>query len=167
MPDAGITAGPPPVPDLAGLTPWQTQAPDSWRSRLNAAVRALRGPVAEPACLRPRYLHDCEACEFIGAYGPYDIYRCPQGGYPTVICRYGNAGDAYLSGGQLDIEDMTFAVKRWRLGDFPEAVSQSRHFGRAMARVEGHLLANAETRAFIVAEVRNLEASEPTPGLGG
>lgn len=46
--------------------------------------------------------HDCECCHYLGSDAKktdlFDYYVCEQGGIvPTVIARYGNAGD-YASG---------------------------------------------------------------------
>lgn len=47
----------------------------------------------------PRWPHDCQDCVFIGQLHDsehiYDIYRCPQGGHPTIVARYGEYGDYY------------------------------------------------------------------------
>ena len=47
---------------------------------------------------KPRYQHDCDNCRYLGEYNEYDLYYCPQGGYPTVLARYGNQGEEYTSG---------------------------------------------------------------------
>lgn len=44
-----------------------------------------------------RYHHDCDQCVSLGHFHEYDLYYCPQDGMPTVIARYGNAGQ-YRSG---------------------------------------------------------------------
>lgn len=56
------------------------------------------------------FIHDCDACVSLGTLettgddtwwgglGPFDLYACPQGGYPTVVARFGNEGPDYLSG---------------------------------------------------------------------
>jgi hypothetical protein len=50
----------------------------------------------------PRYVHDCEACQFLGSSSKgMDLYWCSQGGGPnisTVIARFGNEGPDYFSG---------------------------------------------------------------------
>lgn len=45
---------------------------------------------------RPRYVHDCTSCIFLGEHGGYDLYYCP--GEPTIVCRYGSDGPEYTSG---------------------------------------------------------------------
>ena len=45
-----------------------------------------------------RYQHDCKICVFLGNYRDHDLYYCPQGGLPTVIARYSDAGPDYVSG---------------------------------------------------------------------
>jgi hypothetical protein len=45
----------------------------------------------------PQHQHDCDCCTFLGNAGTADLYFCPQGGIPTVIARYGEAGN-YVSG---------------------------------------------------------------------
>ncbi len=45
-----------------------------------------------------RYNHVCNECVFLGLIDEYDLYYCPQGGVPTVIARFGDADDHYLSG---------------------------------------------------------------------
>lgn len=48
---------------------------------------------------KPLYLHDCDACTFLGVHGTSDLYHCLQGGFlPTLIVREGNQGENYLSG---------------------------------------------------------------------
>lgn len=46
----------------------------------------------------PTYIHDCRCCTYLGKHNGMDLYYCPQGGFPTVIARYGNDGPDYLSG---------------------------------------------------------------------
>jgi hypothetical protein len=47
----------------------------------------------------PRYVHDCKSCVFLGCFGEYDLYYCPQGGkIPTVVARYGDKPPQYSSG---------------------------------------------------------------------
>jgi len=46
----------------------------------------------------PRHTHDCNACEFHGYFGGYDVYTCGQGGLgSTMIARWGNDGPEYQS----------------------------------------------------------------------
>jgi len=30
--------------------------------------------------MKPRFCHDCDSCIFLGQYGKYDLYVCPNGG---------------------------------------------------------------------------------------
>ena len=48
----------------------------------------------------PRYKHDCEDCIFLGHFEEYDLYYCPDDNpvLTTVIARYGDIGDQYMSG---------------------------------------------------------------------
>jgi len=49
--------------------------------------------------MKPRYLHDCSNCSFLGAYENYDLYVCARHGkIDTLIARYGNDGGEYASG---------------------------------------------------------------------
>lgn len=51
------------------------------------------------ADVKPRYVHDCYKCEFLGVFKNYDLYYCgaePVSGQ-TLIARYGPDGD-YISG---------------------------------------------------------------------
>jgi len=46
----------------------------------------------------PIHEHDCDVCKYLGTVNNQDLYFCPSDlGGPTVICRYGKAGD-YRSG---------------------------------------------------------------------
>jgi hypothetical protein len=51
---------------------------------------------------QPRFVHDCDQCKFLGTHDDnevtYDLYYCGQGGFPTVIARFGHEGPEYLSG---------------------------------------------------------------------
>lgn len=62
----------------------------------------------------PRYTHDCEPCVFLGGtVAPpespqyYDLYWCPQGGFPTVLARFADEGPAYTSGLVAAIQQKT------------------------------------------------------------
>ena len=47
---------------------------------------------------KPRFVHDCVSCAFLGYFNGHDLYFCPkQVGGPTVIARYGTLGK-YCSG---------------------------------------------------------------------
>jgi len=61
---------------------------------------------------RARYEHDCCDCTFLGKWHEYDLYHCPQNGFPTVVGRYGNAPSEYTSGLGLSIECLQVAQKR-------------------------------------------------------
>lgn len=54
---------------------------------------------------KARYEHDCESCTFVGVFGNYDLYTCPQGDppHPTVVARYGDEGQEYMSGSKLEV----------------------------------------------------------------
>ena len=47
---------------------------------------------------KPRFVHDCDKCTFLGQFLEYDLYYCPQGNIPTVIARFGDEGWDYRSG---------------------------------------------------------------------
>jgi hypothetical protein len=47
---------------------------------------------------KPKYIHDCDKCVFLGHLLDRDIYFCKKGNSPTIILRYGNDGPEYLSG---------------------------------------------------------------------
>jgi hypothetical protein len=48
-----------------------------------------------------RFEHDCEKCVYLGRDREFDVYTCAQGGFPTVILRYGNEFEEYHSGAHL------------------------------------------------------------------
>lgn len=55
---------------------------------------------------KPIFKHECDKCIFLGGYtgnnGSYaDLYYCLQLGIPTVIARYSDEGDDYVSGLQF------------------------------------------------------------------
>lgn len=45
---------------------------------------------------KPKFIHDCKNCIFLGHHEKYDMYFCPN--EPTIILRYGNDGYEYSSG---------------------------------------------------------------------
>jgi hypothetical protein len=48
---------------------------------------------------KPKFIHDCDACTFLGHYNNHDLYACARkGAIDTVIARYGDDGPAYASG---------------------------------------------------------------------
>jgi hypothetical protein len=61
---------------------------------LNVASRGFPGTT-------PRFTHDCDACRFLGQFGRYDLWVCPQrSGVRTsgsLIARYGSDGPDYES----------------------------------------------------------------------
>lgn len=64
------------------------------------------GEASVPAqAIEPRYTHDCEACVFFGRWGSYDLYRCPQGGIPTVVARFSSDGPDYMSAREVEVDD--------------------------------------------------------------
>ncbi len=71
--------------------------------------------------MKPRFCHDCDwnSCIFLGQYGKYDLYVCPNGGLAgreTFIGRYGEDGD-YQSGAPFvgKIDSITEAHRRHEL----------------------------------------------------
>lgn len=54
----------------------------------------------EAVAEKPRYTHDCPACQFLGHYKEYDLYFCDNeiAVFKTVIARFGNEGPEYASG---------------------------------------------------------------------
>ncbi len=68
---------------------------------------------------KPRFVHDCERCEFLGSENSRDLYFCTQGReLPTVIARFGDDGPDYSSGlpfaveGEFGIPELLEAKKR-------------------------------------------------------
>ena len=55
-----------------------------------------------------RYTHDCDCCVYLGNHDHYDLYFC--GSEPTVIARYGNDGQEYISGLVFAKPDKTKAL---------------------------------------------------------
>lgn len=57
--------------------------------------------------MTPSFDHDCAECVFLGqfhtsgALGIYDVYRCPQGGIPTIVARFSDGPEDYISGDPL------------------------------------------------------------------
>ena len=69
---------------------------------------------------KPRYEHDCEACQFIGQDGLFDMYVCAKGNKApfsrtTLIARFSDEGPDYASG------DAVHWLERQRGGDSPFA----------------------------------------------
>jgi hypothetical protein len=46
---------------------------------------------------KPRFIHDCKNCIFLGRHHEYDLYFCAQDFSDTVIARYSDNGPDYLS----------------------------------------------------------------------
>lgn len=47
----------------------------------------------------PRYEHDqCRGCVFLGYFSYFDLWYCSQLNDPTVIARWSDADEAYMSG---------------------------------------------------------------------
>ena len=42
-----------------------------------------------------RFVNDCHMCKFLGQWKEYDLYYCPQGGYPTVLAMYYDDSNYY------------------------------------------------------------------------
>lgn len=45
---------------------------------------------------KPKFTHDCNACQFLGHFEGHDVYICPSD-MPSIIARYGNEGPEYSS----------------------------------------------------------------------
>ena len=51
----------------------------------------------------PQFTHNCDSCTFLGAdidtdtKTEVDMYFCSQNGIPTIIMRYGDNGEDYIS----------------------------------------------------------------------
>lgn len=84
-------------------------------------LKAFEGQVVPKE--KPVFVHDCQHCTFLGHYysnlynGQFgsiaDLYHCVQGGrLPTVIARFGNEGDQYLSGLNSDLPALKEAQNR-------------------------------------------------------
>ncbi len=46
---------------------------------------------------KPKHVHDCSSCTFLGTYNGSDLYCC-LGVLPTVIARNSSEGSDYASG---------------------------------------------------------------------
>lgn len=46
---------------------------------------------------KPKHKHDCKECLFLGCSDEHDLYYC-NNIHPTVIARYGDNGEDYVSG---------------------------------------------------------------------
>ncbi|MCX6827608.1 MAG: hypothetical protein NTV06_10160 [candidate division Zixibacteria bacterium] len=66
---------------------------------------------------KPRYLHGCNECLWLGQFNEYDLYFCYQNGIPTAIARYGDSED-YKSGlifAELGFDEALAEANRRRL----------------------------------------------------
>jgi len=65
----------------------------------------------------PRYIHDCDACVFLGRWKEYDLYHHPKIGEANenYIARYGNKEGDYLSGLNIALEQRQAALNGGRL----------------------------------------------------
>ena len=80
----------------------------------------------------PQHKHDCSQCTFLGRYNEYDLYFCHQNGMPTIIARYGEAGN-YMSGLSFAIADLT------DYKDSPLAVGLVRAIERKLLKIEAYV----------------------------
>ena len=51
--------------------------------------------------MKPKFTHDSDCCTFLGTLDGIDMYFCGQNVIPTVIARYGDDGDEYMSGAEI------------------------------------------------------------------
>jgi hypothetical protein len=77
----------------------------------------------------PKFIHDCDTCQFLGRYQKHDLYYCPKCAEGTVIARYGNHGPDYRSmpismltftamiGNSILLEALRRQIKVWRQKD--------------------------------------------------
>lgn len=47
--------------------------------------------------MKPRYIHDCKACNFLGQHNEYDLYYCARCEGGSVIARRSSEGSDYSS----------------------------------------------------------------------
>ena len=50
---------------------------------------------------KPRYIHDCSQAYYLGRFQEFDLYYCDHLGSKflrTVVARFGNSPEEYLSG---------------------------------------------------------------------
>jgi hypothetical protein len=47
----------------------------------------------------PRYIHDCQKCQYLGRFNQFDLYVCmpKKGGRGSLIARFSNEGPEYSS----------------------------------------------------------------------
>lgn len=66
--------------------------------------------------MKPQYKHKCYHCKFLGQYTEedqiYDLYYCPQLGHPTVVARYGDNEEDYISGLNFTLKPLVEAESR-------------------------------------------------------
>jgi hypothetical protein len=71
------------------------------------AVREIEKMLAEGRMLydtEPRYVHDCDACVFIGHYNGADIWDPAHEGNGSIIVRHSSVGPDYESGTQARVD---------------------------------------------------------------
>jgi hypothetical protein len=85
---------------LAAYWRWGRGAPFSSPEKLKEAFDRKPG-VAKGM----RFEHDCDSCVPIERIGKYDIYVCPQNGYPTVVAVYGDEPWEYESSSNLKLQE--------------------------------------------------------------
>lgn len=67
---------------------------------------------------KPKFLHDCDNCTFLGSFNGHDLYHCMQDGHmPTVIARFGSEGHKYKSGLVFATTDPELGEARRRAAD--------------------------------------------------
>ena len=67
-----------------------------------------------------RWKHDCESCEFKGAWEEYDVYACGSGTHTlgeSLIARYGDDGPEYSSFPKSVFADAVKETVLGRVGD--------------------------------------------------
>ena len=53
----------------------------------------------------PKFKNTCEKCTYLGYFRGHDLYYCMQGGFPTILARFGNDESSYVSGMQFAEND--------------------------------------------------------------
>lgn len=54
--------------------------------------------------MKPRYMHDCDVCEFVGQLVQGDLWWCLE--YHQWIVRRSDEGSDYLSAGRLSLAEL-------------------------------------------------------------
>ncbi|MDD4081832.1 MAG: hypothetical protein PHD05_00460 [Sphaerochaetaceae bacterium] len=59
--------------------------------------------------IKPRYIHDCSNCTFLGTFEEYDLYVCSYNNkiIKTVVGRFSSDGPDYISGVGFAIDQRT------------------------------------------------------------